>query len=70
MMVHDVPADEIQAFNTIRDAKSCFSEVTQWPPNTEEIFQKYGLDTLIENAREYGRTHDNLVTTWCVAYKD
>lgn len=54
----------------IRDPKGCFSEITQWPPNTEDIFEKRGLDALIEEAREYGRTHDNLVTTWCVAYKD
>lgn len=55
---------------TIRDSKACFSEVTQWPPDAEDIFQKHGLDILIERAREYGRTHDNLITTWCIAYKD
>lgn len=60
----------IAAGFTIPDPNACFSEVTQWPPDAEEIFKKNGLDTLIERAKEYGRTHDNLVTTWCIAYKE
>lgn len=54
----------------IRDPKDCFSEVTQWPPNYEQILDHHGLDEFIEYAKQYGQKHDNLVTTWCVAYKN
>lgn len=54
----------------IRDPSKCFSEVTQWPTNFNALYAEVGLERFITLAREYGESHDKLVTTWCVAYKE
>ena len=47
----------------------CESVVTQWPPGAEAVFEKLGEEKFIEKCKEYGREHDQLVTTVCVGQK-
>ena len=47
----------------------CWSDVTQWMPGFQDIYNKVGDDEFHRQAKAYGSTHDRLVNTGCVAYK-